>query len=52
MLQCALNATSNCSDVWQLPIAITKCACLVFNSVEKFYHNYMQWGQFLPFVNS
>ena len=27
MLQCALNAVSNWSDVWQLPIAVTKCAC-------------------------
>ena len=34
-LQCALNAISNWSDVWQLPIAVTKCACLVLNSVEK-----------------
>ena len=35
MLQCALNAISNWSDIWQLPIAVTKCACLVLNSVEK-----------------
>ena len=31
MLQCALNTTSYWSDVWQLPIAVTKCACLVLN---------------------
>ena len=34
ILQCALNAISNWSDVWQLPIAVTKCACLVLNSVK------------------
>ena len=52
MLQCALNAISNWSDVWQLSIAATKCACLVLNSVEKCYHNYMLCGQCLPFVDS
>ena len=52
MLQCALNAISNWSDVWQLPITVTKCACLVLNSVEKCYHNYMLCGQCLPFVDS
>ena len=52
MLQCALNAISKWSDVWQLPIAVTKCACLVLNSFEKCYHNYMLWGQCLPFVGS
>ena len=52
MLQYALNAISNWSDVWQLPIAVTKCACLVLNSVEKFCHNYMLCGQCLPFADS
>ena len=51
MLQCALNAISNWSDVWQLPIAATKCACLVLNSIEKCYHNYMLCGQCLLFVD-
>ena len=52
MLQCALNAISNWSDVWQLPIVITKYACLVLNSVEKCYHNYMLHRQCIPFVDS
>ena len=52
MLQCALNAISNWSDVWQLPIAVTKSARLVLNSVEQCYHNYMLCVQCLPFVDS
>ena len=44
MLQCALNAKSNWSDVWQLPIDVTKCACVVLNSVEKCKHNSMLRG--------
>ena len=43
---------SNWSDVLQLPITVTKCACLVLNSGEKFYHNYMLCGQCLTYVNS
>ena len=52
MLQYALNAISNWSDVWQLPITVTKCTCLVLNRVENCHHNYMFWGQFLPFLYS
>ena len=52
MLQCALNAVSNWSDVWLLLIAVTKCACLVLNSVEKCFHNYMLCGQCVTFLDS
>ena len=52
MLQCALNAISNWSDVWQIPIAVIKRAYPVLNSVEKCFHNYMLCGPCLPFVDS
>ena len=48
MLQCAFNDTSNKSNVLQLHIAVTKCACLVLNSAEKYYHNFILCGKFLP----
>lgn len=51
ILQDALNIISNWSDSWQLPISVSKCACLVLNGTDKSF-NYVLSGQSLPYVDS